>query len=710
MTTQDEQLTLPGLDAVGASRAPSRRRAEGGAALAEHLPVARVVLDLQPAHLDQVFDYLVPATMDADAQPGVRIKARFGAQEVGGYLVERVAETDYAGRLVPLRRVVSSEQVLTPDVLRLARAVADRYAGTLADVLRLAVPPRHQAVERRERPAPSDGPDEPGAEPDASANANAWAAYRGGGALLGHVAAGRGVRAAWTALPGADPLVASGTHWSAALGDLVRAAHDGGQGVLVVLPDARDVARLARALDARGLRAWTPAHGGDVAQLLADDGPSARYGQFLAVLRGEARVAIGTRAAAFAPVHDLGLAVCWDDGDEAHRDQRAPYPHTREVLALRSELAGCAFVVGSTSRTTTTQALVRRGFARDVSADRATVRAAAPRVSALTSEALAREGAAAAARLPGAAFRAVREALEDGPVLVQVPRRGYVPVVACSRCRTPARCTECHGPLALVAGREDPRCGWCGRLATGWSCDECGGRALRAVSVGTDRTAEELGRAFPLAAVRVSNAGRGIVDVVPGRPVLVVATPGAEPVAEGGYGCALLLDAEASTRHEGLGVEQGALARWLAAAALVRPAAQGGRVLLVGDAAPTPTDALVRWDPAGFADRELDVIGELGLPPAVRMASVTGDRAAVTAVVSRVTLATGDAVLGPVELDDEGDGTLAPSLARTVRVLVRVAWDQGPELARELAASLAVRSARNESGSVRVQVDPQEIA
>jgi uncharacterized protein (TIGR00255 family) len=40
--------------------------------------------------------------------------------------------------LLPLRRLVSPERVLTPAVLDLARAVAGRWAGTTADVLRLA--------------------------------------------------------------------------------------------------------------------------------------------------------------------------------------------------------------------------------------------------------------------------------------------------------------------------------------------------------------------------------------------------------------------------------------------------------------------------------------------------------------------------------------------------------------------------------------------
>src|SRR5205823_6222033 len=59
----------------------------------------------------------------------------------------RVAASEHSGRLAWLEKVVSTEQALPPEIAALSRAVADRYGGVLADVLRLAVPPRHARVE-----------------------------------------------------------------------------------------------------------------------------------------------------------------------------------------------------------------------------------------------------------------------------------------------------------------------------------------------------------------------------------------------------------------------------------------------------------------------------------------------------------------------------------------------------------------------------------
>ncbi|MBM0279980.1 primosomal protein N' family DNA-binding protein, partial [Micromonospora tarensis] len=132
-----------------ATRRSDRRPADGS-------PVARVCVDVPLAHLDRPFDYLVPAELDEVAVPGTRVKVRFAGQLVDGWLLSRADDSGHTGRLAYLEKVVSPEAVLAPEIAQLARAVADRYAGSLADVLRLAVPPRHARVEQGTRDEQSD--------------------------------------------------------------------------------------------------------------------------------------------------------------------------------------------------------------------------------------------------------------------------------------------------------------------------------------------------------------------------------------------------------------------------------------------------------------------------------------------------------------------------------------------------------------------------
>ncbi|MBM4554611.1 primosomal protein N' [Rhodococcus hoagii] len=656
------------------------------------------MLPLLPvAHLDREFDYLIPAELDDQAQPGVRVRVRFSGRLVDGYLLERIESSEHPGKLGWLDRVVSAEPVLTPEVRDLVDAVSQRYAGTRTDVLRLAVPPRHAKVESEEwtpRPAP---------EPP-KADREAWSAYTHGINFLEALEAGRGPRAAWQALPGED--------WTTRLAELAGVVAATGRGVILVVPDQRDLDRL--------LAACESVVGADhVVGLAAGLGPAARYRRWLAALRGTARIVVGTRASVFAPTPDIGLVVVWDDGDSSLSEPRSPYPHAREVALLRAHSTGCAVVIAGHARTAEAQALVDSGWAHDLVAARDVVRARAPMITALadSDHALARDPGARAARLPGIAFAAARQALAAGHgVLVQVPRRGYVPSLACAKCRAPARCRRCNGPLALPAaagpdGAGSPTCKWCGVADTNHRCHACGARALRAVVVGAGRTAEELGRAFAGTAVHTSGGSDVKAEISPG-PKLVVSTVGAEPVMPGGYGAALLLDGWALLGRADLRAAEETLRRWMTASALVRPQGDGGQVVVVADSGIPTVQALVRWDPVWHARGQLEERAEVGFPPAVHLAAIDGTVASIGEILELAALPESAEVLGPVPLPP-GErlpfSSDEPEPEDVERMLVRVPRADGRALAKALAEARAVRSARRSVGPVRVQVDPLRI-
>ncbi|MDR6911103.1 primosomal protein N' (replication factor Y) [Rhodococcus fascians] len=665
---------------------------------AADLPIARILPMLPLPHLDREFDYLVPEDASDDAQPGVRVRVRFAGRLVDGFLLARLAETDHPGRLGWLDRVVSAERVLTPEIAELVSAVADRYAGTRADVLRLAVPARHARVEAEPPPVVDEA-----AEP--VVDRTGWAAYTHGSNFLDALGEHRVPRAVWQALPGEV--------WPARLAELAAVAVGSGRSAVVVVPDQRDLDRLEGACAA--------AVGADrVVALSAGLGPAKRYRQWLRCLRSGPVVVVGTRSAVFAPVSNLGLIAIWDDGDDSFAEPRSPYPHAREVALLRAHVSGAAVVVGGHSRTAEAEALVDSGWAHDLVAPRELVRERQPHVVALadSDHALARDPAARVARLPAIAFEAARAALKaDTPVLVQVPRAGYVPSLACAKCRHPARCRRCNGPLALPSapgsdGAGSPTCSWCGIADAAHRCTVCGSRNLRAVVIGAGRTAEELGRAFP--GVPIHNSGGAtVLDTVRPGGSLVVSTVGAEPTVDGGYGAALLLDGWALLGRADLRAAEETLRRWMTAASMVRPGAAGGRVVVVAESEIPTVQALVRWDPLWHARSQLDERVEVRFPPAVHVAAIDGTTDAITALVDSADLPETVEVLGPVDLPD---GQRAPAgsgedgLSGDVqRLLIRVPRSTGAALARALSTAQASRSAKKLGAGVRIQIDPIRI-
>lgn len=695
-----EQLSLVPAPAGVRRRTPRARSVDQRPAAPEE-PVASVLVDTSLAHLDRPFEYLVPADLHEAARPGARVRVRFSGRDHDGFLVERRAVAEHQGRLAPLRRVVSPEPVLTPAVARAARQVADHYGGTLADVLRLAVPPRHARAEKSValRDDPAGPTPEPAVRtaPTSEPPVPAWDAYPAGPALLRRLATGGSPWGAWLALP-AQPRELD---WTAAVAQAVSATVGSGRGAVVVVPDHRDVDRMVAAVEAL-------TRPGACTRLTADLGPEARYRSFLTALRGHARVVVGTRSAAWAPVRDAGLFVCWDDGDDLHQEPRAPYPHVREVLRARAGAEGAGLLVGGLTRSVPLQAWVAQGLLPDVAPGRTTLRAAAPTVVvAGEGREQDRDAAAGTARIPSVAWRALRDGLEHGPVLVQVPRQGYVVSLACGECRTPVRCPRCSGPVGLAAGSgaRTPACRWCGTPArAGQACRSCGSARLRASALGELRTAEELGRAFPSVRV-VSSGGEQVVPEVDDAPALVVATPGAEPWAPDGYRAVVLLDGWRLLDRPVLDAGVESLRRWCAAAAMARRRSEADddpgrpRVVVCGvppHAGVPAVEALVRWDPVWLASGELVERTALGLPPARRHVVARGPSRGVEEVVGALVEA-GHTALGPPVPDPSGEAV----------VVLRESGRPGSasSVAADVRAVRAARSARKAEDAVRLLLD-----
>jgi primosomal protein N' (replication factor Y) len=217
------------------------------------------------------------------------------------------------------------------------------------------------------------------------------------------------------------------------------------------------------------------------------------------------------------------------------------------------------------------------------------------------------------------------------------------------------------------------------------------------VVVGVRRTAEEFGRALPGVQV-VTSSGQEHVRTLTRADVMVVATPGTEPdPGPQGYSALVIVDAAAALSRPGLRVAEEVLRRWFAAASLVRAADEGGRVLVVGDSEMREVQALIRWDPRGYAERELVERAGLHLPPAVRIAQLTGPALPTLEVVDVLAEELGGMVLrrsGPL-----------PGAEDSVTWLLAVSIADGPHLTGALHRVQAARSARK-APMVSVRMDP----
>ncbi|MFM7029536.1 MAG: primosomal protein N', partial [Micrococcales bacterium] len=636
---------------------------------------ARVAIESPLPQLDRLFDYRIPDQLAETCLPGVRVRVPFGkgAALHDGFVVEVATSSDFVGEANLVAEVVSPVSVLPEGSYRLLRAVADRQAGVLSELTKLAVPKRSVRVEKAWIAATANR--------DVTSTSTVLRLnfrhrpldYSGRNTLI---AEPRIVPTALTSELGTQLAQSSPTGeikiqgWIAHLVAFALEQLHASKSAILIVPDFRDQNRLAQGFELLGIQHL-------VTHYSTDQLGSARYSAFLRCLESQPTVVIGSRAAAYAPVKALGGIAIYDDGDESLSEPTAPYVHTRDVALIRQQQTDCSLLLIGHARSAEVERLLEIRYLKDLTGP-----FAKPKI-AVTQPGL---------RVDPTSFQAAREALDAGkPVLVQVAATGNSTGTYCASCGERSRCRFCNGPLFLDSAAT-PKCRWCSAINLGTACHACGQTKTRSGVAGSTRTAAELGKAFPGAQVVESTYAHRVESVKPGKR-LVVATPGAEPYVDGGYGAVILLDGQRLAARDTLRATEQAVALWSNAISLL---AEDGRAVGVGLATGLGKD-LALWNQAQISAAEFASRRELSFPPACRMASLTGPKDLGSQVVENLAQSLGTEasieVLGPIQ-SDQRDAAIATA---SWRYLIRYEYSVGEALAKELKSRVLRINAGNKS-------------
>jgi len=620
----------------------------------------QVLVDVPLFHLDRPFTYRVPEALAGQVHLGSRVKVPFGGRRrVDGWVVGRAPDLPSDAR--DLLRVVSPIPSFGPPGLDLLRWVADRYAATVTDTLRLAIPPRVAAVERptgqgepetateqaggeavgersptetRVRglvhsPSSASPPSHPSSSsqtPSPSSPSDPLAAL---------VAGGWAGAVYWRPLPGEDR--------GARVIALVEAALARGRGAIVVTPEVAAGSAVGDAV-----RKAFP----DAADLASDLSDRRRYRAWAELRRGRRLVAVGGRSSVLAPLDGLGCVVVDDEANFAHKEQRTPRFHAREVALRRAAAARALCVLTGTVPSAEALAAMQAGQCRLLTPDRAAERAARPLVEVVDPD----DEGPTAARLHPRGLAAIRAALgRQEPTYVLVPRRGGADPAA---------------PGARTAGQ----------------------------------VAAELVRILP--GVPVWRLDREVLDpgMVPPwagqRPGVVVGTVAGVKDHPPLTGCrtVVVVGADTALGQAEVRAAEEAYRTWSRAAAWCGPRGGVGRLVLqTRHGGHHAVQALVRWDPEFFWRHELRRRVELGFPPARRLVLVEGpEPGEATAAMAALSAALGPKVelLGPA------------AMGRGWRIIAKV--EDAESAARSLRPLLAEAS-RAGSPRMSVDVEPLEV-
>lgn len=590
---------------------------------------ASVVVESDLLQLDREFDFLVPARLADVVRVGQRVKFQLGRTKkaASGFISALPDQSQFATS--ELSEIVDETPVVTPELFALARQVAKRQAVAMGEILQQAIV---EHMPRITKPDPGNH-----AEPVAEL----------------------------PAIPGIDKLperctvltsARSITFESLRYPDwcwlFLKAANDclaQGKSSIIVLPEKDQILQLSSLFEAVGLEQA-------VTTLLPGAKKSDRFTGFHKILGQESSIVIGSRSAVYAPAKNLGLIALFDDADESLREQGSPYTHAREIALMRAS-AGIQLLLAGNYRSVEVQRLVEIGYLQDLS-----VKLPPARIS----------FSAPAQRLDAASFKLMRDALEVGPVLVLIPRKGNSATVYCAGCDERLVCQNCKGPI-WETEKGEYRCRVCQGISHG--CPKCGSTKLRRGRTGSTRTAAEFGKAFPGITISEFTSDTKVTAVKKSRH-LVLATPGSAPRVDGGYSGLLILDSDVWLAMPNLRAEQSAIRDWMEAIELL---SDSGRAHIAGLDADLG-QAISLGQHRELASTAFREVNALSLPPAARIATLEGSQETISAALELVTN------LGAV--------VLRSNLSEQASALIRFSYSQGPVISASLNALALKTNAR----------------
>jgi primosomal protein N' (replication factor Y) (superfamily II helicase) len=554
-------------------------------------PVA-VCVDRPVLSLDRPFTYVLSPGLDAGV--GSLVQVPFHGRLIRGWVLG--SSESFGTRMLGVKKAVSPVRFFDEEMLELLRWVSERYVAPLAAVIGRAVPPRVASEEvgvgdragaRRGGgggPAPLAQPSHAplrGAAADRgpTSSSDLLSSYRNGDALSSALDSGAG---AFIVRPAPEDEVAATV-------EMVRRCLDGGRRAIVLVPEAVPVPATAAAI--------VESFGDRVAMLVGGD-KRARYRTWLEIAAGRLDVVVGTRPAVFAPLANVGTIVVSRESHPAHREDRAPYYHVRDVALKRAELDGAVCVLSALCPSAEASAL--------------RVTDVAPTTRRWPPVEVVRAGP------EGRAPRLVRALRETHRGFIFAPLPGYGMAQVCRSCGRPAACAACGGALRSEEGTV--RCIVC--EAPG-RCAHCGAADFGLRRGGAERVEEWASTVAPVPVRRVATRGRARLPKA--KEILVGGPESVRDLGPGDLELVAILDADLAERRPGLASRERALATWMEAVGWSRPS---GRAIVQADRPSDPAiQALVRGNPDRFHADEAARRAAAGFPVGSAVFRIAGSDA-----------------------------------------------------------------------------------
>jgi len=534
-------------------------------------PYASVLVDHGIFHMDSIYDYLVPASLEEKIVPGQLVEVPFNQKKKLGIVLARSSHSSITSGFKEVSQCLTQLPYCSNAQLELFRDAAALYGAKEWDFIRAAIPTFSKTGERAF--ISSNQPNIASARWKSSLPVD----------LASYLDSDQKV-AAYIQLPVLAP------YWEVLSEILLTRANL--NTVLLIVPTERERELIERTLIGIGASPLV---------LKGGDTKSHRYQTYLQATKGrplDPKLIIGTRSSIFIDLPPNSTIVVFNDQDESHYERRSPTWNSRSVALIRKGEHSIIFTSLSPSLevvdAVSNKSMLHYTFSHKRERKYVT-----------------QEG------INDDFFSVISRGLKRGSVLVCMGNKGYVNSFACQKCKNTALC-ECGGKLHISRDGAVPTCTVCAQQYPGWTCAWCGESKPRTITTGLLRKGDELGRAFPKIPVIVSH-GENSTPYLPAGSHLVVSTYGVEP--RGRYAAIIFLDLEQQVSRADLRGLETVRENVFRNLSMIE---NSGEAYLSLPASHSLCQDVIKMSPYRAAEREIDERNAAHLPPHYDVIQVLG--------------------------------------------------------------------------------------